>query len=396
MVKTDIVSTSAPTVWVLVDDRPGNTTQPLGLAHALGWPFTIKELHFTETAAVLKFFLGPYAATRFGVDHTRSAPLTPPWPHIIIAAGWRPAQVARWIQRQSRGATRLVQLGRKGGHVAGLFDVVISCSYFHQTPHPQRLETIAPLTRISAEQLQQAAQHWQALVAEAPHPRIMALVGGATNRHQFNATIAQQLGTDLHTLGNTMGGSLFVTTSRRTTTEATAALRAALGDAVYLYEWQPGAPQDNPYLAFLALADILVVTGESESMLAEAAATGKPFFIYPLPERKQAQNWRKRCKAWIKSTVAAHAKPLSDNHSALSGMVSYFCQWLIASGIVRPRRDLAELHHALIRGGRASVFGTPLPSQQSVIPREIDEVALKIKALLGFAEKPVQRVEEEV
>ncbi len=33
---------------------------------------------------------------------------------------------------------------------------------------------------------------------------------------------------------------------------------------------------DNPYTGYLALADIIVVTGESESMLSEAAATGKP------------------------------------------------------------------------------------------------------------------------
>jgi mitochondrial fission protein ELM1 len=89
-------------VWVLVDDRPGNTTQSVGLAQVLGWPFTVKELYFTSAARTLKFFLGPFAATRLGLDKHRSAELVPPWPQIIIATGWRPAQIARWIKRQSR------------------------------------------------------------------------------------------------------------------------------------------------------------------------------------------------------------------------------------------------------------------------------------------------------
>jgi len=34
---------SRPTVWVLTDDHPGNTTQSLGLARALGWPYEVRH-----------------------------------------------------------------------------------------------------------------------------------------------------------------------------------------------------------------------------------------------------------------------------------------------------------------------------------------------------------------
>ena len=41
-----------PTVWVLADDKLGHTTQSVGLAEALGWPYTTKELRFNALDAV--------------------------------------------------------------------------------------------------------------------------------------------------------------------------------------------------------------------------------------------------------------------------------------------------------------------------------------------------------
>jgi uncharacterized protein len=40
---------------------------------------------------------------------------------------------------------------------------------------------------------------------------------------------------------------------------------------------------DNPYYAYLAVADAFLVTGDSVSMISEAAATGRPVHILDLP-----------------------------------------------------------------------------------------------------------------
>ena len=50
-----------------------------------------------------------------------------------------------------------------------------------------------------------------------------------------------------------------------------------------LYRWRRDDP-DNPYLGFLALADRIVVTSDSMSMLVEATATGKPVFVFDLAD----------------------------------------------------------------------------------------------------------------
>jgi mitochondrial fission protein ELM1 len=373
-----------PTVWVLTDDRPGNTTQSLGLARALGWPYEVKELQFTNAARRVKFFYGPFAATNRGVDPIRSSPLTLPWPDVVIAAGWRPAQVSRWIRKQSGGHTRLIQIGRKGGHVASLFDIVITCSYFRLPSHPHRIEVAAPLTQIAPERLNEAAMRWQHLFAAAPRPHVMLIVGGATQRHQWNPDIARRLGEEVGTFATAANGSAFAITSRRTGAEAAAALAEGLGATTILHQWQPGQ-QENPYWAYLACADVLVVTGESESMLAEAAAVGKPVYIYPLPLSHPQLYLKARIKARLKSWAVAHAGRQTTSHPPWQQRIlSSIATFSISSGFIRPRRDLNELHLALIRRGIARFFGGPLEIWPSPALREIDEVAGKVKQQLRF------------
>ena len=383
-------SGALPSIWVLADDRPGNTTQSVGLVQTLGWPYEIKTLHFTYWAHWLDNLFGARLATRFGLHASRSDVLSPPWPDLVIATGWRSAPVARWIAKQNRYQTRLVQLGRKGGAVPELFDLVVSCAYFRFPPHPQRIEVTAPLTQIAPERLAGAARQWQHIFDKAPHPWIAVLVGGSTQRHCLDAKTARDMGEKIHAFAHEGGGSLFITTSRRTGPQATKALQAALRHPSYIHQWQPGQ-QDNPYFAYLALADVLVVTGESESMLAEAAATGKPVYIYPLPERPLGV--LAQLKEWLIRGAQSDSLNARGTPRPQQGW-AFVCAWLIKYGFVRPRRDLNILHHALVQRGIAHFFEEssqellrkPLPTSRHPLSQEIDDVACRVRILLGRTE----------
>ena len=76
------------------------------------------------------------------------------------------------------------------------------------------------------------------------------------------------------------GAGLVVTTSRRTGAENEAILRAALADVPSLI-WD--GQGDNPYFGMLALADAVVVTCDSVSMISEACYTGSPVHVYDFP-----------------------------------------------------------------------------------------------------------------
>src|SRR5262249_9629003 len=61
----------------------------------------------------------------------------------------------------------------------------------------------------------------------------------------------------------------------------TAGLLASIDVPHRIFCWGPDAGA-NPYFAFLALADSIVVTCDSASMLAEACATRKPVYMFDL------------------------------------------------------------------------------------------------------------------
>ena len=191
-----------------------------------------------------------------GLERDRSAVLAPPWPDLIITAGWQPAQVARWVQHQNRGQTQLVILGRKGSRPLHPTDVSVTCTHSRFPPHPRRIETLAPLTQISPERLRQGAAQWRHLVQDAPHPWIMLLVGGATPRYQFDPQIARKMGADIRAFAARVNGTVFATTSRRTGQAAAEASREELGPAHFVYAWQPDQ-LDNSYMGYLALAEVL-------------------------------------------------------------------------------------------------------------------------------------------
>ena len=369
-----------PTVWVLTSNKPGHTTQSVGLAQALGWPYDEKALHFTRLATLHKRLFGAHGATHIGLDQARSASLEPPWPDVVIATGWRPARIARWIRDHSHGHTRLVLLGRKAGQVLHQSDIVVTCAHFRLPPHPRRIETLVPLSLVTPDRLDSAAAQWRELFEAAPRPRIALLVGGSTARYHLDVATARQMGEEIRAFAHSAGASVFVTTSRRTGAEATAALRHGLGTVQHMHVWQPGQ-QANPYLAYLTLADVLIVTGESESMLAEAAATNKPLYIYPLPERPS--NLGVRLKEWA---VARAQQPQRNARGTIRPQrgLAYVCGRLIERGLIQPRRDLNALHHAIVQHGFAHFFGKPLMTHNRPALQELDTTARQVRTLLGL------------
>jgi hypothetical protein len=75
---------------------------------------------------------------------------------------------------------------------------------------------------------------------------------------------------------------VLLSTSRRTPIDSAEAVIGAIGPQAVVYRWRANDPE-NPYAAFLTLADEVVVTGDSASMLAEALRSGKKVSVAPLP-----------------------------------------------------------------------------------------------------------------
>ena len=370
---------SLPRTWILSDGKVGHTTQSEVLAKALGWPCEIKQLRFHGWYKIKKLLWGLFPPDTTGLDRVHSSPLCPPWPDFVISTGWRPAPIARWIRDQSQGNTRIIQLGRKGGGSADLFDIVITPTYYGFPPHPHRIETLIPLNGLSQESVETAGQRWPNLFGNAPHPRIVFVVGGSTARFKFTPEMARVIGNQLNDLAEKCHGKIFAVTSPRTGEDLTHALELALAPHHVIHKWLPNQ-SDNPYFAYLAGADVIIVTGESESMLAEAVSLGKSVYIVPLPEN--SPKWKVRLSEKI--VQRAHSQPLNKRGTARPQQgIERICARLIRSGLIQPRRDLHMLHKSLINKGVARQFGEPIENGKRPQLNETEAVAKKVQETLG-------------
>ncbi|HHM06097.1 MAG TPA: nucleoside-diphosphate sugar epimerase [Gammaproteobacteria bacterium] len=273
-------------VWVLADDRTGNVNQAVGVAEALGAPFAIKPLAYDRCGGWPNLVRG---ASLLGVAGDSRAALAPPWPRVVIAAGRRTVPVARYIKKQSGARTFLVQIMWPGPPLGDL-DLVAVPEHDEVPAQVNVMRTLGAPHRVTRARISAEGEKWRDCFADLPRPRIAMLVGGAARDKGFDASVAGDLGRRASELARSAGGSLLITTSRRTGVVARNALLGAIDAPAYLHIWSREG--DNPYFAFLGLCDGVIVTGDSTSMCSEACATGRPVYIFAPPAKTAPKHQR--------------------------------------------------------------------------------------------------------
>lgn len=294
-------------VWLLIDDRAGNKSQVLGVARALGLPFEIKNIEYTAAAALPNYML---MASFSMLSRQCRVNLAAPWPDIVIAAGRRTAPVARRIKELSKDQTKLVQIMHPGSTGEEDFTLIAVPRHDGMDEADNRFTMTGAPHGVTAQSLAEANQTWAGRFDHLPKPHVALIVGGDTKRKKFTLAMAQELGERAAKLARDAGGSLLVTTSRRSTPEATAALVEALGDVpANVFKW--GDEGDNPYMGYLAQADHIIVTGDSVSMCSEACATGRPVYIFA-PKKMISH---KHAKLHKDLYAKGYARPLEEAES---------------------------------------------------------------------------------
>jgi len=355
-----------PRVWVLLGKGVGGNGQMKSLAQALGWPYDAKHLVFNRLSYCPNVLLGAAVIT---LDQRRSSPLRPPWPDLVIAGSRRSAPVARWIKKQSGGATRLVHLMHTQAPLEH-FDLVITTPQYRLPPRHNVLHNVGPLNHIDPARLAAAAAA-AARFAHLPRPYTALLVGGNSSSYLLDPETAARLGREASAQVRVSGGSLLVTTSARTPAAGAAALLDAVDCPAYKYRWQAD-DVDNPYHAVLALADRFIVTADSASLLAEACATDKPVEIF---------DWRLRADAYrgVKGLLRrwGEARYRHDTNPA-ARLTDLLYDRLVYLGLIKPARDFTAYHRALrLRGlisGRGESTDVPVRQPLDDMSRAVERI----------------------
>lgn len=266
------------TLWVLLDNRRGSVGQAMGVVNLLSDEFKVieKKVNYTKLSALPNWLRG---RTLIGLTYESKKLISAPFPDFVLSISRRTAPIARYIKKKSPH-TKLIQLMHPGNAGLSEFDLVIVPEHDKDKKSTPNVRYIVGCPhRITAEYLQKEREKWAAEFADLPHPLTAIIVGGAIKKKPFSPENAAALGTAIKNLKQKIGGSILITTSRRTGEQAQNIIMDKIkGIPQFTYLW--GDTKENPYGGFLACADNIVVTADSVSMCCEATGTGRPIYLF--------------------------------------------------------------------------------------------------------------------
>lgn len=267
------IAASTARIMAVSDARAGNLRQAQALAQALGsshpeccilqprWPWRLfAPLH------------APGSVDAFGDDFARLANSTPA---VAVAVG---------CGRQAALATRLLRA--RGSRAVQILDPRIDPAHWDLVVVPRHdrvrganvLTMLGSLHPVDAAWLAQAREAFASFAA-LPQPRTAVLLGGSSRHVRFDRMSFELLASRLEAALARDGGSLLLTTSRRTPRELRAALRHRYRETPGM-TWLGPEDGDNPYAGMLAWADRIVCSPDSVNMISEACATGAPVHVF--------------------------------------------------------------------------------------------------------------------
>ena len=264
-------------------------SQARGLAQAVAGTVVEKVIALRWPQS---WFQAGWPGVLAGLDVSAGETLDPPWPDLIVTCGRRSAIVGLAVKSAADGRPALVHVQDPLAPLRG-FDLVVAMAH-DRVEGPKVLKVLTAMHDVTPARLAEAAEAWRERMADLPRPLTAVLLGGPTRHSPFGAEEARELLSRLAERRARAGGGLLVVSSRRTPDEALAVFAEAARSDPAVRVWDRSG--DNPYLGALALADRLVVTGDSVSMISEALATPHPVDVFVL-------NLRKRHEGFIQALV---------------------------------------------------------------------------------------------
>ncbi|MEL6750540.1 MAG: mitochondrial fission ELM1 family protein [Pseudomonadota bacterium] len=254
-------------IWILTDGKIGDLVQCRGVAAHLdttnvqervvaptgiwAWPLPLLPVQPSDRAA------------------REGSPIAPPYPDLVLASGRRTVPYLRAIKRASKAKIVFLKDPRWIGR---------SAADFIWAPVHDRLQTGATVIATHTSPHGLTRERLDAAKGAAPFDALGRdvtgiILGGDSGAVNWDEASSSALA-DL--LAQSVTSPAAITPSRRTPDVLKDAVRTALPDAWF-------DEDGSGYLAILANAARIVVTGDSHNMVSEALATGAPVHVHRPP-----------------------------------------------------------------------------------------------------------------
>ncbi|MDA0808640.1 MAG: mitochondrial fission ELM1 family protein [Planctomycetota bacterium] len=289
-------STVTGRCWCISKGMAGMNSQTAGLATAVGYaPLEDPNAESATYEFINTRMAFPWNCLPFSLIPKSGRVLKQPerlealpQPRLVVSCGRHGVIPALYLKKKLGRKVFTVHIQDPKCDTSG-FDMVLIPKH-DPGRGPNVYLTMGALHKVTSEKLE-AARHTPeaALLVDPDRPLVSVLLGGKNGYYSFSQADIDRLFEKLNRLVDEHDVRLAVLTSNRTPNEVCTRLARDFGDKHFIWNGQG----TNPYFEALALADYIVVTGDSVSMVTEATATGRPVFVEHLTERRTARRFRK-------------------------------------------------------------------------------------------------------
>jgi mitochondrial fission protein ELM1 len=284
----------------LIDARVGSSKQTISLAEELNAEAVLKNISYNSLIKIPNF-LRP---KKVGIDFTNSDDLTVKvandTPDIIVFAGRRLAGLALYLKKNFlkhfNKDVKLISILNPNYSFKNFFCVILPK---HDGVRGENVLSIrGALCKFDFEKIEQERVFWRGKLAGFNTPYISLMIGGDTKDKKFNSEKLGIMVGNLSKKVKEIGGTLLVSSSRRTSQECVGEIEKNLNCENYFFKWTVNT-ELNPYYGFLTLSDVVVITGESISMICEALTLKKSVLVYR-PNESLSLKHREFCEDLVK------------------------------------------------------------------------------------------------
>jgi len=277
-----------PETWVIFDKRAGTLQQAIAVAELIGIPFKIITPEYSKLNALPNFIL-PASSLRIKRKNRLELKNITNYPKIIIGAGRKSANISCFIKNKAKLENiKIVNIHIMNPQMNfNFFNLIILPDHDKVNFNSSNIVRInGAINNINRSTLEQAVIKFQQtpLYQKIDLPaqnKIVLLIGGSSKNSIFDPKSMQNLIEHSCKIAKEMSAQLLILNSRRTSNQLNEIIKSSLDGNYYFFDCNDkDFNQNNPYLAILGIANFIIATGDSISMISEALNSGKTIYIF--------------------------------------------------------------------------------------------------------------------
>lgn len=269
-------------ILILTDFKIGSNKQAIALGEFLSDNSIIKKINYNCFIKIPNFIRYSLFGYKFKKNELNE--LLEINPDIIIISGRRLSKLAIYLKNHSSQKVNIIAITNPEVNFKYFSSVILP---YHDKVKIDKYNNIiniqGALCKFALDKMQKETEVVEKKLSNFHKPFIALVIGGDIKNKKYDPEEFGIFIANLSKLISKLNATLLITTSRRTSDKCIQAIKNNLNCNNYLYDWksaQVNPDNINPYNAFIDLSEILIMTGDSISMISEVLTFRKSIYIY--------------------------------------------------------------------------------------------------------------------